>query len=506
MMSNTQLAPSEDHSFFGQPRGLGTLFFTEMWERFSYYGMRAILVLYMTHAILNENNPGMALTAETAGAIYGIYTGMVYLLALPGGWIADRVMGQRNAVFLGGCIIAAGHFSMAVPYNGTFFLGLILIVLGTGLLKPNISAMVGDFYGQDDPRRDAGFSIFYMGINLGAFLSPLICGYLGEEVNWHYGFGAAGVGMLFGLIQYKLGAKYLGDAGLLKATPEAYRKDRRTLSIILAVLGAAILALTLAVWKGVVSISMTTVAGAMTYIIIGVAAIYLFYAAFLSGVTPVERKRIGVIAILFLAAALFWSGFEQAGSSLNLFADRLTDMTVLGWDMPASWLQSANALFIIAFAPVFAWLWLFLAKRHLEPSSPLKFAVGLIFLGGGFVVMVFAALLTGYGGAADLDYKRVSVGWLLVTYLLHTFGELCLSPVGLSTMTKLSPKRFVGQMMGIWFMAAALGNVIAGQVAGQFEQLPLPQIFGTVTLTTAGVGLILLVFVKPIRKLMGGVH
>lgn len=487
-------------TFFGHPQGLSTLFFTEMWERFSYYGMRALLVLFMVDQI-GKPNAGMGLDAATAAAIYGIYTGMVYLVALPGGWIADRVIGQRKAVLYGGIVIAAGHFSMAVPTTTMFYLGLVLIVIGTGLLKPNISAMVADLYPEGGARRDAGFTIFYMGINIGAFTAPLICSYLGEKINWHYGFGAAGVGMTLGIIQYIVGWKRLGDAGEFRGEHAAMLQDKKKMHVGLAfglVLAAAVAFL---IYNGI--LTPAVMAQALTVIILSIAALFLISMAFFSGLGSVEQKRVGVIAILFLAAALFWSGFEQAGSSLNLFAERLTDLNVFGWEMPAGWLQSANALFIIAFAPVFASLWVTLSARGKEPTSPSKFALGLVLLGLGFLVMVPAAVRTGYDGESGMP---VGVQWLLITYLLHTFGELCLSPVGLSTMTKLSPKRFVGQVMGIWFMATSLGNVIGGQVAGLFDSLPLPQIFGAVASTTAGLGLLLLVFTKPIQKWMGGIH
>ena len=488
-------------TFFGHPIGLMTLFFTEMWERFSYYGMRAILTLYMVKVATGEN-PGLGLSDQNAGSIYGLYTGLVYLLALPGGWVADRVMGQRHAVLVGGIIIALGHFAMAFPSVPTFFLGLILIVIGTGLLKPNISAIVGDLYSAKSERRDAGFSIFYMGINIGAFAAPLICGYLGEDINWHYGFGAAGIGMTLGLVQYVWGWRLLGDAGTFRGDEVQRAKDRRRLSIGLVVTVVAFALVGLLIWQGVLPFSLTWVAAAMTWVIIAAAALYLGYMAFFCGLEPVETKRVGVIAILFLAAALFWSGFEQAGSSFTLFAERLTELNFFGWEMPASWLQSANALFIVIFAPVFAWLWLALGAR--SPSSPTKFALGLILLGAGFAVMVVGAIATGYSGEGS-EFQKVTVTYLLLTYLLHTFGELCLSPVGLSSMTKLAPRAFVGQIMGIWFMAAALGNVIAGRIGGLFETLPLPQIFLAVTATTAGVGLFLLALSKPIQKLTGGV-
>ncbi|MCH9649019.1 MAG: peptide MFS transporter [Deltaproteobacteria bacterium] len=500
-MSTQNPAAPNGPTFFGHPRGLSTLFFTEMWERFSFYGMRALLVLFMVDQINQNANGGLGMDAVTAGAIYGIYTGMVYLVALPGGWIADRVMGQRSAVLWGGIIIAAGHFSMAIPGTPTFFLGLVLIVIGTGLLKPNISAMVADLYPEGGARRDAGFTIFYMGINIGAFAAPIICSYLGENIDWHYGFGAAGVGMVLGVVQYILGARHLKDAGLFRGNPVDQARDKSRM--IMGLVAGTILVGGLAFLLTNGTLTPPALAKALTAVIILVAILYFVYMAFFSGLDSVERKRVGVIAILFLAAALFWSGFEQAGSSLNLFAKQLTDRMVGSFEVPAGWLQSVNALFIIAFAPVFASLWMALSARKKEPSSPAKFGIGLFLLGIGFLIMVPAAIRTGYDGETG---KLVGSSWLIMTYLFHTFGELCLSPVGLSTMTKLAPKRFVGQVMGVWFMATALGNVIGGQVAGLFESLPLPQIFGAVALFTAGFGLLLLLFVKPIRKLMGGVH
>jgi proton-dependent oligopeptide transporter, POT family len=485
---------SADRSFYGHPRGLATLFFTEMWERFSYYGMRALLILFMTAAV---SEGGLGFDTAKAGAIYGLYTAFVYLLALPGGWVADRVIGTRRAVLVGGVIIAAGHFSLAVPGMTTFYLGLGLIVIGTGLLKPNISAMVGDLYPEGGARRDAGFSIFYMGINVGAFAAPLIVGFLGETVNWHLGFAAAGVGMLLGLVQYVVGARHLGTAGVYIGDQQSQSRGMRQLSI--AVLAAIVLLGGLFVMSttGAVDLTPTGLADAAGVLISGIAIAYFLFVFFAGGLDPTERKRIGVVFILFLFSAVFWSGFEQAGSSLNLVAERLTDRVVFGWEAPASWLQAVNPLFIISLAPVFAWLWVALGSR--EPSSPLKFALGLILLGGGFLVMVVATSLAVTG-------REISPMWLVLTYFLHTSGELCLSPVGLSTVTKLAPQRYVGQMMGIWFMSISLGNLMAGRVAGMFETLPLPQLFGAVTATTAGAGIILLLLVRPIRKLMVGVH
>ncbi len=494
---STPLPPSgvpQPEAFFGHPRGLSTLFFTELWERFSYYGMRALLILFMTAAVAEG---GLGFDTATAGAIYGLYTAGVYLLALPGGWVADRILGQRHAVLIGGIIIAAGHFSLAIEGLTTFYLGLVLIVIGTGLLKPNISTMVGELYPEGGARRDAGFSIFYMGINIGAFVAPLVCGFLGERVSWHLGFGAAGIGMTFGVVQYVLGGRFLGDAGLFRDSPEARLAQARNLGfgvLVVALIASVLYFLSAA---GTLDLEIYDVASAGGVLIVSLAFLYFLYLLLWGDLETVEKKRVGAIAILFVFSALFWSGFEQAGSSLNLVAERLTDRNIMGWLMPASWLQSTNPLFIIALAPVFAWLWVALGSR--EPSSPAKFAIGLVLLGTGFAILAWATLSASQG-------QQISPAWLLVTYFFHTTGELALSPVGLSTVTKLAPQRLVGQMMGIWFMSISLGNLMAGQVAGLFETLEVPALLGAVALTTAGGGVVLAIFIKPIRKLMSGVH
>lgn len=449
-----------DKTFLGHPRGLATLFFTEMWERFSYYGMRGLLMLFMVAKI---DDGGFGYSDGKASAIYGLYTASVYLLALGGGWLADRFIGQRRAIWYGGIIIAAGHFSMAVPSEATFFLGLIFIVIGTGLLKPNVSTIVGDLYPEGGARRDAGFSVFYMGINLGAFLGPIFCGWLGENVNWHLGFSLAGIGMVLGLIQYKWSEKYLGKHGIEpKALEDGGQvvKGKAGFAMGLGVL--MVILIGVLHWQGVINLaSAQGLAAAAGVIIVTLAIFYFLYLFIAGGFDPDEKKRIGLIAILFVAAAVFWSGFEQAGSSLNLFGKYFTDLEFFGWTAPASWLQSVNPIFIILLAPFFGALWIKLAQRNLQPSSPAKFAIGLIFLGLGFLVMV--------GAATFAAQSKVSPMWLTMTYLLHTTGELCLSPVGLSTFTKLAPKRIVGQMMGIWFLATSLGNLVAGLIAGRFN-------------------------------------
>ncbi len=491
-----------NRTFFGHPIGLSTLFFTEMWERFSYYGMRALLVLYMVAAV---QDGGMGLNDVTATAIYGLYTMFVYLLALPGGWLADKFLGLRNAVWYGGIIIAAGHFSMAVPGTHTFFLGLILIVIGTGLLKPTISSLVGALYSEDESaKRDAGFSIYYMGINLGAFIAPLIVGYLGEKVDWHWGFGAAGIGMVLGLVQYRLSGANLtgvGDAPVLApATAAKYRMG-------LAVVGTTFAAFVAAVMAGLIAINPVAIAQTSTVVIVTLVIAYFAYVLFFEGLDAVEKQRVAVIGFLFLCAAMFWSGFEQAGSSLNLFADRYTDRVIFGWEMPTSWLQSVNSIFIITLAPVIGWVWVALAAAKKEVSMPIKFGMGLIQLGLGFVVMVFAA------NAAFGNPEGAGMQFLVLTYLLHTLGELCLSPVGLSSVTKLAPKKLVGQMMGIWFMASALGNLIAGLVAGGFSDEAIqadpslmPDLFLLIFYFTAGAGFVVLLISPFIKRLMGTVR
>jgi POT family proton-dependent oligopeptide transporter len=478
---------------------LSTLFFTEMWERFSYYGMRALLILFMTASV---STGGLGFDTAAAGAVYGLYTSMVYMSTLPGGWLADRVIGQRRAVLYGGILIACGHFSMAFPTLATFYLGLFLIVIGTGLLKGNVSVIVGQLYGPRDARRDAGFSIFYMGINLGAFIAPLICGYLGQRVSWHAGFAAAGIGMVIGVIQYALGGRYLGEAGVRPATadnPSALASARRHALVWSVVIVAVAVVIGGGAYTGVVPITATQIADGAGYLLLILCVGFFGWLFFGGDWTPEERKRLYVISVFFLAAALFWSLFEQAGSTLNLFADRDTRTTVFGWSYPSSWFQSMNSLFVWAFAPVFAWLWLALGRRGQEPSTPIKFALGLILVGAGFAVLIVAAGLAQNG-------VQVSPMWLTVVYLLHTFGELCLSPVGLSAMTKLAPARIAGLMMGVWFLATSVGNFIAGRLAGFYESMPLGTLFTNIALFGIIAGLLLLPFARPMKRMMGEVN
>lgn len=481
------------------PRGLYTLFFTEMWERFSYYGMRALLVLFMTGATVAEN-PGMGMDVPTATAVYGLYTGLVYLLGLPGGWVADQLWGQRKAVFVGGCVIAAGHFSMAVPHAFAFFLGLGLIIVGTGLLKPNVSSVVADLYPEGGTRRDAGFSIFYMGINLGALAGPIVCGFLGEDVNWHWGFSAAGVGMVLGVIQFRLGYRTLGDAGVLRSdrTPEQIKRLSRRFFGGCVGVAMALTAFGLLVRRGVVEATLPDIAASFVWVVGGVIVTYFLYLIFWGGHDGAEKKKIVTIFWFAILATVFWSGFEQAGSSLNLFARDFTDRTIGRWEYPASYLQSVNAFFIVVFAPVFGWLWVWLAKRNANPSTPVKFALGLLWLAAGFLVVA-------WGAANATPENPASASWLVVMYFFHTVGELALSPIGLSAVTKLAPARRLSQMMGLWFVATSLGNVVAGLVAGRLESLAPAPLFSAVAMIIGGAGIVALAASPVFKRLMGDV-
>ena len=494
-------AATAEKQWFGHPRGLSTLFFTEMWERFSYYGMRAILLLFM----VDSATGGLGMGAKEAGAVYGLYTFGVYALALPGGWIADRLIGQRKAVLYGGVLIAAGHFSMAVPALSTFYIGLFLIVLGTGLLKPNVSAVVGDLYKDKGARRDAGFSIFYMGINIGAFAGPLICSFVGEPtatspgwVNWHYGFGAAGIGMTLALVQYVLGQKHLEGAGELKddfAKPEMVATAKKQFGIGFVVILGLVAAVAGLVLNG--TYTLIEVADVTGVVVVILAALYFTWVIAFVCRDATEKKRVGVCAFLFVGAAMFWSGFEQAGSSMNLFAKDYTDRVVFGSEIAAGTLQSVNPMFIILMAPVMGMLWVWLGSR--SPSIPVKFGAGLVLLGSGFLVLAWGSTYVG-------DGSKVGMQWLVVTYFLHTVGELCLSPVGLSSITKLAPERLVGQMMGTWFMGAALGNLIAGRMAGYLEDMAPTDLFRTVALLVIGTGILFFLAAPAIKKLIGDIE
>jgi len=493
-----------DKNFLGHPRGLATLFMTEFFERFTYYGMRALLVLFLV-AATDEANPGFGVDRETAGAIYGLYTGAVFLFSLPGGWIADRLIGQRRAVYWGGIIIAIGNFLLAVPGGpAVFYLGLATIVIGVGLLKPNISAIVGALYeGQPGARRDAGFSIFYMGINLGALIAPFIAGTIGESWNWRAGFGVAGAAMLIGVLQYRMTEHYLGNAGLAPANVSDEERSRGWRNV--AIGSALVVLLTALLYTGTIPVTITGLAQIFAGGMVAVGFVFFAGVLVFGGLDADEKKRVLLIALFFLCAALFWAGFEQAATTFNLFAQDFTDRSWLGGmfadgEHPAAWYQSANPIFVVIFAPVFAWMWVALGRRNLDPSSPAKFGLALVLVGVGFLVMMWAAQLV---VASD---SKVAPTWLLLTYLLHTFGELCLSPVGLSNVTKLSPKRYVGQMMGTWFLGAAVGNALAGLIGGHVgsgEEAAMPAQFLQMCFIAGGAGLVLILGSPWLKKLAG---
>ena len=437
-----------DRGFFGHPRGLSTLFFTEMWERFSYYGMRAFLILYMAAPAAQG---GLGFPDRDAASIYGTYTGSVWGAAILGGVVADRLLGQYRSVLIGGILIALGHLTLAFHALTFFYGGLGLIVIGTGLLKPNVSTLVGSLYAGDDPRRDAGFSIFYMGINVGGFLGVIVAGYLAQRVDWHIGFAAASVGMTLGLVQYVI----FGRTRLRPASERAEAANR--------------------------------------------AAAAARREGVKTPFTAQDWQRLTALLIFCVVATVFWAGYEQAGSTMNLFADRYTRLTVGGFEIPSSWLQNTQSFFVIVLAPVFAWIWIRLGRHN--PSVPTKIALGVLFMGVAYFVMVPAGAL-----AQSAPGVRVSPWWLVTFYFLSELGELCLYPVGLSAVTKLSPPRIVGMMMGVWFLSIAFGNKLAGFAAGFFSSMPLQQLFTNVAIALLITAAVMFVLVKPTKRLMSGVH
>jgi proton-dependent oligopeptide transporter, POT family len=483
--------PKYDTSFFGHPRGLATLFFTEMWERYSFYGTRALLMLYMTHSLASG---ALGFSDVKAGAIYGFYTATVYLLSLPGGWFADRIVGQRKAVLFGGILIALGDFCLAAPSIAAYYGGLTLLMFGTGLLKPNVSTMVGQLYAPGDRRRDSGFSIFYMGINIGAF-SPLLVSWVGEKVNWRLAFATSGVGMIAGVIQYLATGKYLGEAGLHPSRLEDPQKDRaqkRAVVWIGLVAVAALGALVVANSRGLIQLTAESISNGLGYVLAAISLAVFSWMIFGKGWSPVERKRAGAILVLFIGAAIFWGAYEQAGSSLNLFADVNTNRHIFGYEFPAGWFQWVQPLFVLILAPFFAWLWIRLG-RH-EPSSPAKFSIALFFVGLSFLVLVPPASRTG-----------VSPNWLNTCYFLSVMGEMCLSPVGLSAMTKLAPARAAGFAMGIWFLSTSIGEWLAGKAGSMFGSMPLPKLFGISAIIPFIAAVVLALLIKPTKRLMSGI-
>ena len=495
--------------FLGHPKGLFVCFATEMWERFSYYGMRALLILYLTKH--------WEFTDATSYLIYGAYTSLVYIMPVFGGMLADQILGSKKAVTYGAILLVFGHLGMTVESNEQiFYLSLALIVSGVGFLKPNISTMVGALYEEGDPRRDSGFTIFYMGINIGAFTATLLCGYLGEEIGWAYGFGAAGIGMLLGLFIFLWGQKYL--EGLAEPPSNKYMTKVNGISFEnWAYISGVVMVLV--TWFLVQNSQLVgQLLGGFGVIFIGA---WLLYA--LLKCAPEERDRLIVVGILILFSLIFWALFEQAGSSLNILTDRGVDRVIFGWEVPASMFQSLNAGFIFTIAPLFALLWIALAKRNMEPSTPIKFSIGIMLVGLGFLALVY--------GMNSSEGLQTGVIWIVLIYLLHTLGELCLSPVGLSSVTELSPQRIVGFMMGMWFFASAAGNYVASLIAKgtagdpvlkiaeriYFQVMNLPEdtftfnqkngfmdVYTDVGLIAIGCGIFLAIITPLLKKLMHG--
>lgn len=485
---------TKEATFLGHPRGLSTLFFTEMWERFSYYGMRAILLYYMYYEV---SKGGLGIPQATAASIMSIYGSLVYLSSTIGGFISDRILGSRRTVFIGGVLIMFGHIALATPFGKTaLFISIALIVIGTGLLKPNVSEMVGGLYSEEDPKRDAGFSIFVFGINLGAFISPIIVGYLGQNVNFHLGFSLAAIGMFFGLIQYTLdGKKYLSKGSLYPTDPlEPHEFKSLAKKVTIGVVAIALILFIMSLF------GMLTILNVINLITILAVLIPIYYfVAMLSSrkITKKERSRVLAYIPLFIASILFWSIEEQGSVVLALFAEQQTRLHILSWSFPASIFQSMNPLFIMLYVPFFAFLWTKLGSK--QPSSAAKFAYGLFFAGISFLWMMLPGMLFGTG-------VKVSPFWLIISWALVIVGEMLISPIGLSVTTKLAPKAFQSQMMSMWFISDAVAQAFNAQLVRYYSTKTEVAYFGSVGVATIVFGLILLAFVPKIKKLMEGVN
>ncbi|MFJ9646588.1 peptide MFS transporter [Streptomyces sp. NPDC004244] len=494
--------PSAEKTFFGHPRGLATLFMTEMWERFSYYGMRALLVYYLVSggadAATGTQGGGLAMTAATTTAIYSVYVSMVYLMAMPGGWFGDRVWGARKTVTIAGFVIMTGHLSLALPGQAMFFVGLLLVAVGSGLLKANISTMVGHLYdGPEDPRRDGGFTLFYIGINLGAFVAPFVVGTVGKEYNWHLGFALAAVGMALGLTQFLIGTKHLSPKSSL--VPNPLSADERKTVLTKAVVVAAAIAVFYGavVALGVYTLNWVLVPLTLAGLIIPVAVLVRIKRD--KDLNSAEQSKMTAYIWFFIAAAVFWMIYDQGGSTLSLFADSKTADTVFGFEFSATWYQSLNPLFVMALAPVFAWMWLWLARKNQEPNTIVKFAMGLVLIGASFFVFIVPM------GMATGDTK-VSPMWLVSIYMIQTIGELCVSPVGLSVTTKMAPQKYASQMMGVWFLAVTAGDCTTGLLSLAGVDLNGTVIIGIQAAAAVLAGVAVYAYRKKVQALMGDVH
>ncbi|MEV6686787.1 peptide MFS transporter [Streptomyces sp. NPDC053429] len=501
-LTKESAAPASEKTFFGHPRGLATLFMTEMWERFSYYGMRALLVYYLVSggadAATGSQGGGLAMTAATTTAIYSVYVSMVYLMAMPGGWFGDRIWGARKTVAIAGFVIMAGHLSLALPGQAMFFLGLILVAAGSGLLKANISTMVGHLYdGPEDPRRDGGFTLFYIGINLGAFVAPLVVGTVGKEHNWHLGFALAAVGMGLGLTQFLLGTKHLSPKSSLVPNPLTPEERKAVLTkVVLAVVGIAVF------YGAVVGLGMYTLNWALVPLTLAGLIIPIAVLTRIKrdkDLSGAEQSKMTAYIWFFIAAAVFWMIYDQGGSTLSLFADDKTAGTVFGFGFSATWYQSLNPLFVMALAPVFAWLWLWLARKNQEPNTIVKFAMGLVLIGASFFVFIIPMNMAG----GDV---KVSPLWLVSIYMIQTIGELCVSPVGLSVTTKMAPQKYASQMMGVWFLAVTAGDCITSLLSIAGVDLNGLGIIALQAAAAALAGFAVYAYRKRVQTLMGSVH
>ena len=492
-MTNSNILANQKQ-FLGHPVGLYILFLTEMWERFSYYGMRAILVLYLVGEVGIEN-AGLGWSNEDALALYGWYTMFVYVASIPGGIIADKILGQKKSVFVGGMLLVAGHSVLAIEAMWAFYTGLVLIVMGVGMLKPNISTMVGGLYPKEEQnRRDIGFYIFYMGINLGAAASALIVGYIGETIGWHYGFGLAGIGMAFGQLTYWYGQRYLTHVGnlVIDERDESEKTDSNLIFSIFksnnSLVGFMItFALGMFIWLYNDSLNYGLLAMGLAFAV-GVAIVVY------NDGNKIEKDRILVTYLSFLIIIVFWGSFEQAGGLLNVYAKQKTDLLIGNFLIPASWFQSVNAIFILIFATIVGSFWVWWRNRKRESSSLFKMAIGVIIMGWGFFFM----------SAASMQYETEglsSMHWLVLAYLFHTIGELCASPVALSFITKLAPDRWMAFMMGAYFAATGLGNKVAGLLGESATEIGEFKIFTGIAIFCTIFGLLVLLIIKPLKRL-----